>query len=41
MLADENYYFVIVMFVIETECSKFKFEMIVHEHGVDPLESED
>lgn len=41
LVADEHYYFVIIMFGSEAECSKFKFEMIVHEHGVDPLESED
>ena len=28
------------MFASESECSKFKFEMIVHEHGKDASDSE-
>jgi len=35
-----QYYFLILMLDCEDECTKFKFEMIIHEKGSDPLESE-
>jgi len=35
-----QYYFVILLLDCEDECSKFKFEMIIHESGSNPLESE-
>jgi len=35
-----QYYFVMLMLDCEDECAKFKFEMIIHEKGSDPLESE-
>ena len=34
-----HFFFIIVMFASEIECSKFKFEMIVHVHGR-PLDPE-
>ena len=36
----DTYIFVVVMFATERECSKFQFELIVHEHDLDPLNSE-
>ena len=38
--SDGHFYFVIIMFASENECSKFKFEMIIHEHGKGFLEFE-
>jgi len=35
-----QFYFSMVMFASETECSKYEFEMIVHEKGVRALDSE-
>ena len=35
-----QFYFSMVMFASETECSKYEFEMIVHEKGVEALDSE-
>jgi len=38
--SEGQYYFVIVMFASESECSKFKFEMIIHESlGLDSEDS--
>ena len=38
--SERHFYFMVVMFATEVECSKFKFEMIIHNCDSEPSESD-